>query len=158
MMTALLVGVFGVAGALLRFAVDSFFAHHQGTRPHWPWATLAVNVAGSFIIGLSVGLTGHLELGADWHAGVATGLAGGLTTFSSWSTATVRLVSEDAVPGCGAQHRLKSRRGPRRRGPRTIPRRLRTPARHRCVEPYTGPLQWLRAAVVPVSLKDGYPT
>lgn len=94
MMTALLVGIFGVAGALLRFAVDSWFAHHPGPHPHWPWATLAVNVTGSLIIGLSVGLAGHLELGADWHAGVATGLAGGLTTFSSWTTATVRLVSE----------------------------------------------------------------
>lgn len=94
MMTALLVGIFGVAGALLRFAVDSWFAHHPGPHPHWPWATLAVNVTGSLIIGLSIGLAGHLELGADWHAGVATGLAGGLTTFSSWTTATVRLVSE----------------------------------------------------------------
>jgi CrcB protein len=94
MMTALLVGVFGVSGALLRFGVDSWFAHHQGSRPHWPWATFAVNVAGSFIIGVSLGLTGQLELGADWHAAVATGLAGGLTTFSSWTTATVRLVSE----------------------------------------------------------------
>jgi CrcB protein len=36
-----------------------------------------------------------LELGADWHAAIATGLAGGLTTFSSWTTATVRLVSEE---------------------------------------------------------------
>ena len=95
MMTALVVGACGVAGALLRFAVDSWFAHHQGSRPHWPWATLTVNVAGSFIIGWSVGLTGHLELGADWHAAIATGLAGGLTTFSSWTTATVRLVSEE---------------------------------------------------------------
>ncbi|WP_427130432.1 fluoride efflux transporter FluC [Pseudarthrobacter sp. S9] len=93
-MTALLVGILGVAGALLRFAVDSWFAHHQGPHPHWPWATLTVNVTGSFIIGLSMGLSGHLELGADWHAGIATGLAGGLTTFSSWTTATVRLVSE----------------------------------------------------------------
>jgi CrcB protein len=83
------------AGALLRFAVDSWFAHHQGSRPHWPWATFTVNVAGSFIIGWSVGLSGHLELGADWHAAIATGLAGGLTTFSSWTTATVRLVSEE---------------------------------------------------------------
>ncbi|RKR20304.1 fluoride efflux transporter FluC [Arthrobacter oryzae] len=93
-MTAILVGIFGVSGALLRFSVDSWFAHHQGSRPHWPWATLAVNVVGSFIIGISLGLTGHLELGADWHAAVASGLAGGLTTFSSWTTATVRLVSE----------------------------------------------------------------
>jgi len=93
-MTALLVGIFGVAGALLRFAVDSWFAHRPGRRPHWPWATLTVNVTGSFIIGLSIGLSGRLELGADWHTVIATGLAGGLTTFSSWTTATVRLLGE----------------------------------------------------------------
>ena len=94
MITALLVGVFGVAGALLRFAVDSWFAHHPGNRPHWPWATLAVNVTGSFIIGAAVGMTGQLGLGAEWQSAISAGLAGGLTTFSSWTTATVRLVSE----------------------------------------------------------------
>ena len=94
MITALLVGVFGVAGALLRFAVDSWFAHHPGTRRHWPWATLAVNIAGSFMIGASLGVTDRLGLGPEWHAALAAGLAGGLTTFSSWTTATVRLVSE----------------------------------------------------------------
>jgi len=94
MITPVLVGVFGVAGALLRFAVDSWFAHHPGRHPHWPWATLVVNVAGSFIIGAAMGLTVRLGLGAEWQSGLATGLAGGLTTFSSWTTATVRLVSE----------------------------------------------------------------
>ena len=94
MITAVLVGVFGVAGALLRFAVDSWFAHHPGRHPHWPWATLTVNVTGSFIIGAALGITGQLGLGAEWQAGLTTGLAGGLTTFSSWTTATVRLVSE----------------------------------------------------------------
>ncbi|HSN37048.1 MAG TPA: CrcB family protein [Arthrobacter sp.] len=94
MIIALLVGGFGVAGALLRFAVDSWFAHRPGRHPHWPWATLTVNVAGSFILGAAIGLTGQLGLGAEWQAGLTTGLAGGLTTFSSWTTATVRLVSE----------------------------------------------------------------
>lgn len=94
MTAAVLVGVFGVAGALLRFAVDSWFAHRPGRLPHWPWATLAVNVAGSFIIGLSLGVTPRLGLGPEWQAALASGLAGGLTTFSSWTTATVRLVSE----------------------------------------------------------------
>jgi CrcB protein len=94
MITAALVGVFGVAGALLRFAVDSWFAHHPGRRPHWPWATLTVNVTGSFIIGAALGITGQLGLGAEWQSGLTAGLAGGLTTFSSWTTATVRLVSE----------------------------------------------------------------
>ena len=101
-MTAVLVGVFGVAGALLRFAVDSWFAqrtahrptHQPGQRPHWPWATLTVNIAGSFLIGVSLGLTDRLGLGPEWHTALTAGLAGGLTTFSSWTTATVRLVSE----------------------------------------------------------------
>jgi CrcB protein len=102
--TAVLVGVFGVVGALLRFGIDSWFAHHSSTRTvrsaggheklHWPWATLLVNVVGCFIIGASAGVTGQLGLAGEWHTGLATGLAGGLTTFSSWTTATVRLVSE----------------------------------------------------------------
>ena len=94
MITAALVGVFGVAGALLRCAVESWFAHHPGRHPHWPWATLTVNVTGSFIIGAALGITGQLGLGAEWQTGLTAGLAGGLTTFSSWTTATVRLVSE----------------------------------------------------------------
>jgi CrcB protein len=92
--TALLVGIFGVAGGLLRFSIDTWFAHRAGDRRHWPWATLVVNVSGSLIIGLSLGVTGRLGLGTEWHAAIATGLAGGLTTFSSWTTATIRLVSE----------------------------------------------------------------
>jgi len=105
---AVLVGVFGVAGALLRFAVDSWFAHRAAvatSRPrvgravghtpqHWPWATLVVNAAGCLIIGLSAGITGRLGLPEDVHTAVATGLAGGLTTFSSWTAATIRLLSE----------------------------------------------------------------
>lgn len=103
MTAAALVGVFGVAGALLRFAIDSWFAHHSSIRSvrtgsggklHWPWATLLVNVVGCFIIGLAHGLAGRLGLGTEWQLGLATGLAGGLTTFSSWTTATVRLLSE----------------------------------------------------------------
>ena len=103
MIAAALVGVFGVAGALLRFGVDSWFAHHSSIRSvrtdgrgalHWPWATLLVNVVGCFIIGLSHGLTARLGLGTEWQLGLATGLAGGLTTFSSWTTATIRLISE----------------------------------------------------------------
>ncbi|PTT66837.1 camphor resistance protein CrcB [Arthrobacter sp. HMWF013] len=102
-MAAALVGVFGMAGALLRFAVDSWFAHRAGRRSilnsegaprHWPWATLTVNVAGCLIIGLSMGITGRLGLGSEWQAAIATGLAGGLTTFSSWTVATVRLLTE----------------------------------------------------------------
>jgi fluoride exporter len=114
MTAAALVGVFGVAGALLRFAVDSWFAHHtsirsargleargsgiRGTghreRLHWPWATLSVNVLGCFVIGAAHAMALKFGLAPEWHAAFATGLAGALTTFSSWTTATVRLLTE----------------------------------------------------------------
>ncbi|WP_458781643.1 fluoride efflux transporter FluC [Arthrobacter sp. D3-16] len=110
-MAAALVGLFGVAGALVRFGVDSWFAHHtsisadgsDGSSPrglghkarlHWPWATLLVNVTGCLIIGISHATAMKLGLAPEWEASVATGLAGGLTTFSSWTTATVRLLAE----------------------------------------------------------------
>jgi fluoride exporter len=111
--TAALVGLFGVAGALLRFGVDSWFAHHASIRTrsfrdsghasgdghplHWPWATLLVNVAGCFIIGVTHAMTARMGLASEWQAALATGLAGGLTTFSSWTTATVRLFTEARV-------------------------------------------------------------
>lgn len=107
MIAAVMVGVFGVAGALLRFGVDSWFAHHSSrriraagagarvpVRLHWPWATLVVNVAGCFIVGAAHALIARQGLGPEWQGALATGLAGGLTTFSSWTTATVRLLGE----------------------------------------------------------------
>ena len=112
MLTAALVGLFGIAGALLRFGIDSWFAHHSSRRSvrtakgrqtlHWPWATLVVNVVGCFIIGLSHGAAAQLGLTADWQTALATGLAGGLTTFSSWTTATVRLVAEERLGSAAA--------------------------------------------------------
>ncbi|MEE2521419.1 CrcB family protein [Pseudarthrobacter sp. J75] len=109
MTAALLVGAFGMLGALLRFGVDTWFAHHtpgpvpvprnlpQGrsttVHRHWPWATLLVNVAGCAMIGMALGATAGIPPG-QWQTGLAAGLAGGLTTFSSWTTATVRLFSE----------------------------------------------------------------
>ena len=48
-MTPLLVAAGAALGATLRFWV----AHHLDDRT--PWGTLAVNVAGSFVLGLLVG-------------------------------------------------------------------------------------------------------
>jgi CrcB protein len=48
-----------------------------------------------------MGISGRLALGPELQTGLATGLAGGLTTFSSWTTATVRLVSEQRFRAAG---------------------------------------------------------
>ena len=83
-MTPLVVALVLVAGALgstLRYLVG-----RAGARASWPWPVLAVNVAGSLVAG--VGIHSDLALVA------VTGLAGGLTTFSTFSVETVQLASE----------------------------------------------------------------
>ena len=73
----------GAVGAVLRWAVTRAFA---GQR--FPWGVLVVNVVGSAIGGVLVGLA------VDDAARVIllTGLCGGLTTFSTLSVETVQLV------------------------------------------------------------------
>jgi CrcB protein len=72
----------GAGGALLRFMTVRLI--------HAPWAVLVVNVAGSAIGGVLVGLA----VTADLRLILLTGLCGGLTTFSTFSVETVQLVLE----------------------------------------------------------------
>ena len=91
-MTALFVALGGMAGALLRFGLDTAFtAAQHPERPRFPAATLLVNVAGSFLIGAAFGLLQGGGIDGLAYNAAAAGLAGGLTTFSSWSTATLLL-------------------------------------------------------------------
>ena len=93
-MTALVVGatlVAGAIGALLRYGATTFAAR-RGHR--LPWAVLVVNVAGCLIGGVVLGLVERGVIGDDVRLVVLSGLAGGLTTFSTWSTETVQLAIE----------------------------------------------------------------
>lgn len=63
--------------------------------PRLPWATLAINVLGSFAIGLFAAATvvdGRLAGFADARPFVMAGLCGGFTTFSAFSLQTVELI------------------------------------------------------------------
>ncbi|WP_066295539.1 fluoride efflux transporter FluC [Arthrobacter luteolus] len=91
-MTVLLVGLGGMAGALIRFGLDTAItASRPAGPPHFPAATLIVNIAGSFLIGAAFGLLQSGGIDGTAYDAAAAGLAGGLTTFSSWSTATLLL-------------------------------------------------------------------
>ena len=98
-----LLTVAGGLGAVLRFVVDGALAQRYGRGV--PWGTLAVNVAGSLVLGL---VTGAVLSGApeELREVVGTGFCGGLTTFSTASLETVRLVQAGrtgvAVLTCGA--------------------------------------------------------
>lgn len=82
----------GGLGAATRFAVDSTIINC--VRLAFPWVTLAINVTGSFALGL---LTAWLAgtLGAPgWVLLLCAGFLGGYTTFSTTSYDTVRLLNE----------------------------------------------------------------
>lgn len=93
----------GAVGALLRFGAERLHARRrslspQGDSPRWtfPWATLAVNVAGSFLLGWVAGsaAAGHLDPTLALVLGV--GVAGALTTYSTFSLDLLLLVRSEA--------------------------------------------------------------
>ena len=99
MMTPVIFVAFGGAlGAVLRYLVGSVLA--------FPMGTLAVNVAGSFAIGLVWVLLAARGL-QGWAPFVMTGVLGGFTTFSAFSLDALRLF-ERAQPGAAALYVLGS--------------------------------------------------
>lgn len=81
-MTPLLVAVGAAIGAPLRFLVASAL-----DRRRLPYGTLLVNLAGSFLLGLCVGLGVH----GDRLALLGAGFCGGFTTYSAFAVQTRRL-------------------------------------------------------------------
>lgn len=62
-------------------------------NPLFPWATLAVNVAGCFLIGLAAGvIEGREALPGGTRIFLMVGVLGGLTTFSAFGFETVELL------------------------------------------------------------------
>ena len=86
----------GGIGSVSRYLVTIWAAERFGSA--FPYGTLLVNVAGSFIIGLFMTLfLERIELDPQWRLFIAVGFLGGLTTFSSFSYETLRLVQEGAM-------------------------------------------------------------
>ena len=85
----------GAVGAPLRYLTDrAVQARHDSV---FPWGTFTVNVAGSLILGV---LTGAALSGAAGHTVqllLGTGLCGALTTYSTFSYETRRLVEDGAA-------------------------------------------------------------
>jgi CrcB protein len=95
-----LVAVGGGVGALCRYAVTGWVQRRSGSLR--PWGTAAVNLSGTFLLGLFVGyLGGHSYPIADLSP-LTTGFLGGYTTFSTWMVETLSLSAQGGSAGVRA--------------------------------------------------------
>jgi CrcB protein len=80
--TTLYVAVAGMLGVLARFGIGRLTIHHESLL----WSTVAINLAGSFLLGL---LVAGQWFGRDVREGIGVGFLGGFTTFSTFSVQAV---------------------------------------------------------------------
>jgi CrcB protein len=90
------VAALGGAGAVARFAVSSAVARRGAGW--FPWGTLAVNLSGSALLGLVVGLALH----GDALTLAGGGLLGSYTTFSTWMLDGDRLAEHHSARALAA--------------------------------------------------------
>ncbi len=87
----LLASAGGAIGAGARHLVNVGTARILGTA--FPWATLTVNIVGSFLMGLLIEYLLSRATGTDaMRTFLATGILGGFTTFSAFSLDVVLLI------------------------------------------------------------------
>ena len=75
----LLVALGGAVGSVCRYLLSGL------NMASWPWGTFAVNILGSLIIGLLVGLVSKGIISPEMKLLLVTGFCGGFTTFSTFA-------------------------------------------------------------------------
>ena len=93
MMTLVLVGIGGCLGSIARYLLSEGIQGRAGGP--FPFGTLAVNVAGCFVIGAVTALfEGTLLPTPEARAFLVAGVLGGFTTFSAFGNETFLLWRE----------------------------------------------------------------
>jgi fluoride exporter len=91
---ALLVGLGGFLGSVLRYGVGGFVGRFKAGWT-FPLETLLVNVSGCVVLGFLVGLSDTRGIfSGSTRAFLFIGVLGGFTTFSTFGYETVQLVRE----------------------------------------------------------------
>lgn len=86
-----LVGIGGGIGAFFRAALSDLFKKYFSTS--FPFATFTINIIGSFLLGLLIGL----NAGSIGRLLFGTGILGGFTTFSTFNYEAVLLIKSKKI-------------------------------------------------------------
>lgn len=85
----------GALGSGLRYLISLGLPLLLGKG--FPYATLTVNLLGSFLMGILMALALHSHwLSPEWRLTLTTGLMGGLTTYSTFNYETLELFQRGA--------------------------------------------------------------
>ena len=91
----LLIALGGAIGTVARYVTSLIALRWFG--PEFPYGTLIVNLSGAFLIGLVQELGAEAAVVSDnTRLFLTTGMMGGLTTYSTFSYETVRLMEANA--------------------------------------------------------------
>jgi CrcB protein len=87
---AVAVAILGGLGSVIRFVLSQW-------QKSLPWGILTSNTLASAVVGFCIGTNlGSVDTqSAFWATAIATGFAGGLSTFSSWAGQTVALMTQN---------------------------------------------------------------
>ena len=87
-MNFLVVSAGAIVGANLRYIISRYAARMLG--PVFPYGTLIINIAGSFVVGwFMIWTTERVLVDPRWRLLIVIGFCGGFTTFSSYAFETM---------------------------------------------------------------------
>ncbi len=96
MWTYIAIAVFGTLGCWARYGMTNLIQTVYGRE--FPYATLTINVGGSFLMGfLFVETLERLTVSPELRTGILTGFLGGYTTFSTFEMEMLLLVEQGAA-------------------------------------------------------------
>jgi CrcB protein len=85
-----MIGLAGAAGAITRYGVG----RAVGART-FPWATLSINVVGSFLLGVLLAGPGSTRWSTTVTTALGVGFLGAFTTFSTFTYETDELLRDN---------------------------------------------------------------
>lgn len=98
MRLALYIGLAGGLGSMGRYWIGNWVARMWGDKMSIPLATVSVNILGSLLMGILVGIfASRGDLDARWRIVLGVGFLGGFTTYSSFALETVGLLEKKSM-------------------------------------------------------------